>query len=115
MSGLTFAIAGAHAEPHAAVPTLTFRLRIGEASGAPIHSVMLRCQVQIEARRRRHAAVEQERLTDLFGDPSRWPETLRARLGTQATVVVPAFEKGIEVDLPVPCTYDFEVTAAKYL
>ena len=40
---------------------------------------------------------------------------MRALLWTQATVVVPAFEKSIEVDLPVPCTYDFEVTAAKYL
>jgi len=28
---------------------------------------------------------------------------------------VPAFEESVEIDLPVPCTYDFEVAAVKYL
>jgi hypothetical protein len=115
VSGLAFHIAGARTEPYAAVPTLNFRLGICEASGAPIHSILLRCQVQIEARKRRHADVEQARLTDLFGEPARWPDTLRALPWTQTTAIVPAFEGGAEIDLPVPCTYDFEVTAAKYL
>lgn len=115
MSSLAFSIAGARAEPHAAVPTLNFRLRICEGSGAAIHSMLLRCQLQIETRRRRHTAGEQERLTDLFGEASRWRETLRSLLWTQTTIAVPAFEGGIEIDLPLTCTYDFEVTAAKYL
>src|SRR5262249_8283683 len=102
-------------EPHAVVPTLNFRLCVRETSGAPIHSILLRCQMQIEARRRHHNAAEQERLTDVFGEPSRWPDTLRALLWAQMTIVVPAFEGSTEIDLPVPCTYDFEVTAAKYL
>lgn len=34
---------------------------------------------------------------------------------TQTTLIVPAFEGVTEVELPVPCTYDFEVAAAKYL
>jgi hypothetical protein len=115
VSSLAFSIAGARAEAHAAVPTLSFRLRLDDASRAPIHSVLLRCQVQIEPRRRRHAASEQEKLTDLFGEPSRWGDTLRSLLWTQTTLVVRGFEGSTETDLPVPCTYDFEVTSAKYL
>jgi len=115
VSGLAFSIVDARPEPHAVVPTLNFRLRLAEASGVPIHSILLRCQVQIEPRRRRHATVEQDRLTDLFGEPGRWGETLRPLLWTQTTLVVPAFETNVEVDLPVTCTYDFEVTSAKYL
>jgi len=115
VTNLSFSIAAARAEPHAAVPTLNFRLGIREAEGKPVHSILLRCQMQIEARRRRYAAVEQERLADLFGEPSRWADTLRALLWAQMTIVVPAFEGSTEVDLPIPCTYDFEVTAAKYL
>jgi hypothetical protein len=115
VSALAFSIAGARPDVHAAVPALNFRLRIREASGAPIQSMLLRCQVQIEPRRRRHAAFEQERLTDLFGEPARWAATLRTLLWAQTTLLVPAFEGNTEVDLPMPCTYDFEVTAAKYL
>jgi hypothetical protein len=115
VSGLGFAITGAHPEPHAVVPTLKFGLRIRDASGAPIHSILLRCQLQIEPRRRRHAAAEQERLSDVFGEPSRWGETLRPLLWTQTTLVVPAFEGSLDIDLPITCTYDFEVTSAKYL
>ena len=115
MSSLAFFIAGARPQQHAAVPTLNFRLRIQDTSGAPVHSILLRCQVQIEPRRRRHATAEQERMTDLFGEPARWGETLRPLLWTQVSLVVPAFVGATEVDLPMPCTYDFEVTAARYL
>jgi hypothetical protein len=51
----------------------------------------------------------------LFGEPSRWRETLKPLLWTNTSLVVPAFEGSAEIDLPVTCTYDFEVVAAKYL
>ena len=35
-------------------------------------------------------------------------------LWTHANVTVPAFTGSTVVDLPVPCTYDFNVAAAKY-
>lgn len=115
MIDLAFSVVGVRAEAHAAVPTLVFRLQIREAAARPIHNLLLRCQVQIEPRRRRHAPAEQARLTDLFGEPSRWADTLHPLMWTQTTLMVPAFEGSVEVDLPVPCTYDFEVSAAKYL
>ena len=114
MPQLTFAVLGARAEPYAAVPTLSFALRVGEAAGQPIHTIALRCQVQIEPRRRPYTAAEEARLLELFGEPKRWGDTLKTVLWTQASLMVPGFTGSTEVALPITCTYDFEVTAAKY-
>jgi hypothetical protein len=114
MSDLSFAVVEARAEPYAAVPTLAFRLRIEESTGERIHALALRCQIQIEPRRRPYTQAEAEGLLELFGAPHRWGETLRTVLWLHASLVVPGFEGSTEIDLPVACTYDFEVTAAKY-
>ncbi|HEU4488252.1 MAG TPA: DUF6084 family protein, partial [Actinomycetota bacterium] len=55
-----------------------------------------------------------ERLFDLFGDTSRWGETLKPLQFTNVSVMVPGFSGSTDVDLPVPCTYDLEVAASKY-
>lgn len=115
MPDLNFSILDARAERHAAQPSLTFRIRIQNASGIAVHAVLLRVQLQIQPRRRAYAAAEQERLADLFGDPSRWRETIRPLLWTNATLVAPPFENERELDLTIPCTYDLEVASAKYL
>jgi hypothetical protein len=102
--------------PYAATPTLAFRLRITNAvPDEVIHTVALRCQIQLEVARRRYAPEEQERLLDLFGTPDRWGRTLRSLLWMNANLVVPGFS-GTETvaDLQVPCTYDFNVAATKY-
>src|SRR5262249_22992435 len=44
-----------------------------------------------------------------------WGDTLRPFLWTHVGIQVPAFTGSGEFDLPVACSYDFEVTAAKYL
>ena len=115
MTSLSFEVVGSRAEPHAAVPTLVLRLRITEADGQPVHAVALRCQLMIEPQRRRYVAGEEARLVELFGETPRWGDTLRPFLWTQVGVTVPGFTGSTEVDLPVACTYDFEVAAAKYL
>ena len=79
-----------------------------------IHTVALRAQIQIEATRRKYDANEQERLLDLFGEPDRWGQTLRSMLWTHASVVVPRFAGSVLADIPVPCTFDFNVAATKY-
>jgi len=68
----------------------------------------------LEAARRHYSVGEQRRLTDLFGEPDRWGQTLRSMLWTNTSVVVPPFTGSIVVDLPVPCTFDFNVAATKY-
>lgn len=115
MPDLSFSIIDGRAERHAAQPSLSFRIRIRDASGTPVHAVLLRVQVQIQPRRRSYTAIEQERLGDLFGDPSRWRETLRPLLWANASLVAPPFQNEIALDLTIPCTYDLEVASAKYL
>jgi hypothetical protein len=110
---LAFAVEGAHAVRYAAVPTLRFTLRV-ESGGAAIRSIMLNVQLRIAANERGYDEAEQERLGELFGTPDRWATTLRGLLWTHTTLVISPFQGETVVDLDVPCTYDFDVTASKY-
>jgi hypothetical protein len=112
---LSFKVEGAEAVAFAAVPTLSFKVYVTNSEKEePIHSVALRCQIQIEAARRNYGPEEQERLRDLFGEPERWGQTLRPMLWTHASVIVPPFSGETVVDLTVACTFDFNVAATKY-
>jgi hypothetical protein len=115
MADLIFGCTGATAERYAATPTVTFALTITERSGVRVHAIALRCQIRVEPHRRRYSAAEAQRLHDLFGDPSRWAETVKPIQLATVTTMVPAFTAVTEVDLPVPCTYDLEVASARYL
>ncbi len=114
MGELTFECVDARPDRYAIAPLLLFKLRITESDGEPVHAIALRCQLRVEPRRRRYTPAEEERLLDLFGEPSRWSETLNPIQFALVSHIVPAFKGSVEVDLPVPCTYDFEVAAAKY-
>jgi uncharacterized protein DUF6084 len=115
MPDLGFSIEGAEVAALAATPTIGLKLRVtnGDPQDA-IHSVALRCQIQIEVTRRRYAAEEQQRLRDLFGEPERWSQTLKNLLWTHVSVNIPPFQDTTVVDVPVPCTFDFNVAATKY-
>ena len=115
MPGLTFTVEGAEALPFAAAPMIAFRLRVTNSDAdRAIQSVALRCQVMIEASRRHYNTHERESLRDLFGESDRWSQSLRSLLWTHATATVPAFSDSALTELPVPCTFDFNVAAAKY-
>ncbi len=115
MPDLDFQVEGAEAVAHAAAPLLAFKLRIASKdANEPIHSVALRCQIQIEATRRLYNEKEQKHLLDLYGEPERWAQTLRTMLWTHASVIVTPFTGSTIVELPVPCTFDFNVAATKY-
>lgn len=115
MSGLSFTVVGARAEPHAAVPTIMLRVRVEQADGATVHALALRAQIRIEPQRRRYQPDEEDRLYELFGDTPRWGDTLKPFLWTHVATTVPGFAGTADFDLPVECTYDFEVAGAKYL
>jgi hypothetical protein len=115
MADLIFGCAGASAERYAATPTLTFALTVTESSGVRVHAIALRCQIRIEPHRRRYSQDEAQRLHDLFGDPSRWADTVKPIQLATVTTMVPSFTAVTEVDLQVPCTYDLEVASARYL
>lgn len=115
MPDLNFEVVGAEVPPFAAVPTLVFKLRVENSNAQErISSVALRCQIQLAVTRRRYSPNEQARLLEVFGEPKRWGETLRSLLWTTVSTVVPQFSGSATVDLPVPCTYDFEVVSTKY-
>ena len=110
---LSFTVEGAERAEHAAVPTLRFALRI-DGGEHDIRSVLLDVQVQIAARRRVYDAESYDRLFDLFGPAADWGSNLRTLLWTRTTLVVPPFAGSTLVDLPITCTYDFEVAASRY-
>jgi hypothetical protein len=115
MAELTFGCTEARAERYAATPTLSFHLTIAETTGMRVHAIALRCQIRIEPQRRRYSPDEAQRLHDLFGDTTRWADTLKPIQLTTVTAMVPGFSSLAEIDLPVPCTYDLEVASARYL
>lgn len=112
---LAFAIDGAHPVPDAVVPTLGFDLRVTADGPDVVRGVALDCQIRIEPARRGHEPAERDRLHELFGEPARWAQTVRSLLWTHAHVNVPPFAGDTTVELKIPCTYDFDVVAAKYL
>jgi hypothetical protein len=115
MPDLSFSIEGAEVAKFSASPQLLLKLRVKNSDPAEaIHSVVLRSQIQLEVARRRYTPDEQQKLRDLFGEPDRWSQTLRSLLWTHVNVNVPPFHGEIVVDVPVPCTFDFNVGATKY-
>ena len=114
MPDLEFKLEGAEVADFAAIPSLVFKLRIENLEDEPVRSVALNTQIRIAATGRHYEAAEQERLLDLFGEPSRWKDTLRSLLWTHTVLQVPRFSGSTVVDMPVACTYDLEVVAAKY-
>ncbi|HST48484.1 DUF6084 family protein [Jatrophihabitans sp.] len=115
MSDYTFAVVDIFAEPYAAAPQLTARLRIEEATGQRVHAIALRVQVRIEPQRRRYDESEQNGLRGLFGDRERWLDTLKPFQWMQCNTTVQGFTGATEVDLVLPCTYDFDVVGSRYL
>jgi hypothetical protein len=115
MPDLQLTIEGADVVQFAAAPMLSFHVRIvNRASEEIVHTIAMRAQIQIEVTRRKYDAGEQARLRDLFGEPDRWGQTLRNLLWTHASVVVPRFAGSVLAEIPVPCTFDFNVAATKY-
>ena len=111
---LDFVVEGCEAVAHCVTPTLAFKLRVTATGEEPVQGVALDCQLRIEAQKRRYADLDKERLVELFGPPSEWSRTLRSLLWTHVSASVPPFRGSTEVRLQVPCTYDFNVVAAKY-
>ena len=111
---LAFTITDVGPLAYAATPTLRFTLAI-DAGGARIRSLSLNAELRIDAHARPYDADTAARLTDLFGETAGWDRALRPLHWTQATVVVPGFDGATTAELRVPCSYDFDVAATKYL
>ena len=112
---LAFSVRDAGALTHAAVPTLRFELGIDTVgAAAQVSSVALNVELRIAATRRRYDEAERERLVELFGQPDEWARNLRTLHWTSVSVNVPPFTGATTLELPIACTYDLEVTSARY-
>ena len=114
MAELVFDWIGARAERFSAVPSLTLQLQLSETTGQRVDAIALRCQIRIEPQRRRYSEAEAQRLHDLFGDTSRWADTLKPLQFTTVAVMVPGFSGSTGLDLPVPFSYDLEIASTRH-
>lgn len=114
MTEVTFAVLDVSPEQYAVTPVLTARIGIAAVGDEPVHAIALRAQVRIEPLRRGYTDEEAAGLVDLFGARERWSTTQHNFLWQHGNAMVPGFTGATQVELPLACTYDFEVTAAKY-
>jgi len=115
MPDLTFQITDVEPATRGLVPLLIFHL---EATNTPpeetIQSATLQMQIQFQCPQRPYTPAEKEKLLDLFGTPERWGQTLRNRLWTHATATLGTFNGNTTARVAVPCTFDLNISAAKY-
>ncbi|MGI8670872.1 MAG: DUF6084 family protein [Aridibacter sp.] len=115
MPELDFQVEAVEAVPYAAAPLLHFKMSVKNANPEEqIQTVALRCQINIEPTRRRYSDEEKRRMLDLFGETERWGKTMKSMLWTHADTVVSPFTGETSVNLPVNCTFDFNIAATKY-
>jgi hypothetical protein len=110
-----FAVLGARPVRYAAAPMLSLDLQVSEPSGRQIYMIALHVQLMIEPARRAYDDATRAKLLELFGEPERWSVTTRSLVWAQLDVLVPAFTGSTTVAIPVACSYDLELAAAKYL
>ncbi|MEU1185052.1 DUF6084 family protein [Streptomyces sp. NPDC005820] len=115
MTEFSFSCTGVRADRFAAGPTLVFRLHVTASGDTPVHALALRCQIRIEPARRGYDDGEADALKDLFGERSRWGGTLNPVQFAQVPLMVSGFTGETEADLVVPCTYDLDIAATRYL
>ncbi len=115
MPELDFKITGVEPAEHGLTPLLNFNVEVTNSPATEtIQSVILQAQIQLQTRQRRYGPGEKEKLSEIFGAPERWGETLRTKLWALTQTTVRPFSGTTTARLTVPCTFDLNVMAAKY-
>jgi len=114
VADLQFSVVTMEPERYSLAPVLNLRLQITEKSGVRVHAMALRCQIRIEPFRRGYDDAEADRLSDLFGERTRWGDTLKPMQLCTVETMVPGFTGSLETTVQVPCTYDTEIASARY-
>ena len=115
MPDLKFEIISSEVKEYAAVPTLAFELQISNlVEDEEVYAAALKCQVMIEAVKRTYKENAKDKLHELFGEPSRWDETLRSFFWTIINIPVPRFTGKTVVEVAIPCSEDQALAAGKY-
>lgn len=111
---LDFRVESAEVCAGAAAPTLLFKLGIANRDPEPVCAVTLHTQIRIAVTQRHYRSEEQARLLEVFGAPHQWGRSLRSLVWTHTTLPVPPFRGRTTIEMPVACTYDFDVVSTKY-
>lgn len=106
---------GVCAVPYAAAPTLRFELSLTDPRERDVLTGALSVQIHVDPAKRAYDDDTRERLIELFGAPERWASTTQSFQWARVDAMVPAFRGTTRFDVEVPCTYDLEVAASKYL
>lgn len=115
MPDLRFRIGDVGSMPYAACPTIAARLHITNTPADElIQSISLNCQVQIQPLGRSYTAVEEAKLFELFGERERWGQTMKPLHWMNTVLKVAPFTGETALDLPLPCSLDFDVAANKF-
>jgi hypothetical protein len=119
MLELDFRVATAEVDHTAATPQINFKLQVSVRDtlghvDARIAGGILRAMIRIEPTRRQYAPDSRERLRDLFGADDLWGKSVRGLVWTTASIVLPSFERETAIDVPAPCSFDFNIAATKY-
>lgn len=110
-----FEITGVAAVDRAAAPTLRFEARLTDRSDREVFLAALTVLIELEPAKRRYDTEAKERLVELFG-PAESPGGITTNIRwAQVDTYVPEFRGETTFAITVPCTYDLEVAAAKYL
>jgi hypothetical protein len=115
MPDLRFRIGDVGSMPYAACPTIAARLYITNTPADElIQSISLNCQVQIQPLGRSYTALEEAKLFELFGERERWGQTMKPLHWMNTVLKVAPFTGETALDLPLPCSLDFDVAANKF-
>jgi hypothetical protein len=90
-------------------------MRATGPDGVRVHAAALRCQVRIEPLRRQYADEEATGLGGMFGERDRWGRTMQPLQLAFLTQLLPGFTGSTDFELSLPCSYDFDVAAHRYL
>ena len=115
MPDLQFQVEDVVATPNALTPQLSFKVRITNSEPDPVHSMALRVQVQIEPVRRRYTrsrAGASEGTVRRAGALEQDPATAAV---DQRECQCLWFCGSTVIDVPVPCTFDFNIAVTKYI
>lgn len=114
MTDVALSVLDIQPEPYAVTPILSARVSVVTEDNSTVQAIALRAQVRIEPMRRKYSDEEAAGLVDLFGPRERWNDTQRSFLWLHCATMLRGFTGATQVDLPLDCTYDFEVTSSRY-
>ena len=111
---LSFTVERVSPVSHAASPMLMFKIRIVNAGSERINAIVLDCRIQVEAPDGPPSTKINDRLEELFGEPSHWADSVQSMPWSRVAAVADPFAGSTRVDIEVPCSFDFNVAATKY-